>query len=331
VLNAYWNAMAKAKILIPQPIHEAGMQFIADRGYEARLAPDFTEATLLEAVQDAAGILVRTAELPASVINAGKSLKVIARHGVGYDNIEVKAATARKIPVCITARANALSVAEHVLALLLALAKRIIPYDAATRRNEWEIRNSYSAVDLDGKVMGIVGMGRIGTLVCKKAIGAFNMRVLAYDPLVPPAIIEQAGANVAPELSELIRAADVVTVHVPASPETRHLIGEKALAMMKPTAFLINTARGPLVDEAALAKALRAKQIAGAGVDVFDPEPPTPDNPLFGAPNIILTPHSAALTVECVIRMATHAAQAIMDVLEGRRPEGVVNPEVYAY
>ena len=322
--------MAKAKILMSQPIHEEGMKYITSSGYEARVAPDFSEATLIREIQDAAGFLVRTAEIPASVINAGKVLKVIGRHGVGYDNIDVKAATARKIPVCITPRANALSVAEHVLALMLALAKQIIPLDAATRKNAWEARNSCAAVDLDGKTMGIIGMGRVGTLVCKKVIGAFNMKVLAYDPLVPAATMEQAGATVVKELPELIKAADVVTVHVPSSPETRHLIGEKTLAMMKPTAFLINTARGPLVDEAALAKALREKTIAGAGVDVFDPEPPKPDNPLFGLPNIILSPHSAALTAECMIRMATHAAQAITDVLEGRRPEGVINPEVYS-
>jgi D-3-phosphoglycerate dehydrogenase len=140
--------------------------------------------------------------------------------------------------------------------------------------------------------------------------------------------MEQAGATVVTEIPDLIKAADVVTVHVPSSPQTKHLIGEKTLAMMKPTAFLINTARGPLVDEAALAKALKEKRIAGAGIDVFDPEPPKTDSPLFGAPNIVLSPHSAGLTVECVIRMATHAAQAIMDVLESRRPEGVINPEV---
>ena len=322
--------MAKAKILIPQPIHDEGMKYITSRGYEARVPPDFSEATLIKEVQDAAGLLVRTAELPGSVISAGKVLKAIGRHGVGFDNIDVKAATARKIPVCITPRANALSVAEHVLALMLALAKRIIPFDAATRKNQWEVRNSPGCVDLDGKVIGIIGMGRVGTLVCKKAIGAFDMKVLAYDPLVPPSVMEQAGATVVKEIPELIKAADVVTVHVPSSPETRHLIGEKTLALMKPTAYLINTARGPLVDEAALAKALREKKIAGAGVDVFDPEPPKADNPLFGLPNVILTPHSAALTTECMIRMATHAAQAIIDVLEGRRPEGVVNPEVYS-
>jgi D-3-phosphoglycerate dehydrogenase len=270
--------------------------------------------------------MVRTAEIPASVINAGKVLKVIARHGVGYDNIDVKAATARKIPVCITPRANALSVAEHVIALMLALAKRMLPFDAATRKNEWEVRNSYSAFDLDGKRLGILGMGRVGMLVCQKAKAAFNMEILAYDPLVPKEAMEKAGARVA-AISEILKASDFVTLHVPSMAETKGLIGAAQLKTMKRSAFLINCARGPIVDEAALVAALKAGTIAGAGLDVFDPEPPKADNPLFGLPNVVLSPHSAGLTVECVIRMATHAAQAIIDVLEGRRPEGVINPE----
>jgi D-3-phosphoglycerate dehydrogenase / 2-oxoglutarate reductase len=319
--------MAKAKILMSQPIHEEGMTYITSRGYEARVAPDFSEATLIKEVRDAAGFLVRTAEIPASVINAGALLKVIARHGVGYDNIDVKAATARKIPVCITPRANALSVAEHVLALMLVLAKRIMPFDAATRKNAWEIRNSYGAFDLDGKTIGILGMGRIGMLVSQKAKAAFNMQVLAYDPLVPAEKMREAGATVVGNVPDILKAADFVTLHVPSMPETKGMMGEAQFKMMKRSAYLINCARGPIVDEAALFRALTDGTIAGAGLDVFDPEPPRADNPLFGLSNVVLSPHSAGLTVECVIRMATHAAQAIIDVLEGRRPEGVINPD----
>ncbi len=321
------SASGKPKVMISQPIHEAGIRWLTDRGYVAQVAPDTSEATFLKEVQDAVGVLVRTALIPASVIDAGKSLKVIARHGVGFDNIDLAAATRRKIPVCITPRANALSVAEHVLALMLALAKRLFPFDAATRKNEWEIRNSYSALDLDGKVLGILGMGRIGMLVCQKAQAAFNMKILAYDPLVPKDVMEKAGAKVMP-IPEILKASDVVTLHVPSMPETKGMIGEAQLRTMRPSALLINCARGPIVDEAALVKALKEGIIAGAGLDVFDPEPPEADNPLFGLPNVILTPHSAALTAECVARMALHAAQAIVDVLEGRRPEGVINPEV---
>lgn len=317
------------KVLISQPIHQAGMQVFSERGIQARVSPDISEATLRREIQGCDGLLVRTAEIPGSVIEAAPRLKVIARHGVGYDNIDLATATRRGVVVAITPRANALSVAEHVLALMLGLAKRLVEYDSATRKHEWEIRNSYGAVDLSGKTLGILGMGRIGSLVCRKATRGLDMQALAYDPLIPREAMEQAGAKVASSVPEVLEAADVVTVHVPSTPETKGLIGEKELRMMKPSALLINTARGPLVDVAALVKALREKWIAGAGIDVFEPEPPAPDNPLFGLPNAILTPHSAALTAECVMRMATHAAQAIVEVLEGRRPEGVVNPQVY--
>jgi len=320
--------MAK-KILISQPVHEAGIKALTDKGYEARVSPDISAATLAREIKDCAGLLVRTAEIPASVINAAPALKVIARHGVGYDNIDLDAATKKGVVVAITPRANAVAVAEHVLALMLAFAKRIIPYDAATRKNEWELRNSYSAFDLDGKVLAVLGMGRIGMLVCQKAKAAFNMDVLAYDPIVPREAMEKAGGRVMTSIPEMLKLADFVTLHVPSMPETKGLIGDAQFRLMKRTAFLVNCARGPIVDEAALVRALKNNTIAGAGIDVFDPEPPKADNPLFGLPNAILSPHSAGLTVECVIRMATHAAEAIMDVLEGRRPEGVVNPQVY--
>jgi D-3-phosphoglycerate dehydrogenase len=319
-------ATSKPKVLISQPIHESGMRVLSEK-FETRVSPDPSETTLAKEIKDCAGLLVRTAPIPASVIEAASGLKVIARHGVGYDNVDVAAATRRKVLVCITPRANALSVAEHVLALMLALAKRMLPFDAATRKNEWEVRNSYSAFDLDRKTLGIIGMGRIGMLVCQKARAAFDMDVLAYDPLVPKETMEKAGARVT-AIPEILKASDFVTLHVPSMPETKGMIGEAQLKMMKRSAYLINCARGPIVDEAALVKALKDGTIAGAGLDVFDPEPPKADNPLFGLPNVILSPHSAGLTVECVIRMATHAAQAIVDVLEGRRPEGIINPEV---
>jgi D-3-phosphoglycerate dehydrogenase len=318
---------SKPKVLIPQPIHESGMRVLREK-CDVRVAPDFSEATLVREARDCFGFLVRTAPIPGSVIEAATGLRVIARHGVGYDNIDMATATRRGVIVAITPRANALSVAEHVLALMLALAKRLIEYDVATRKNEWEVRNGYGAADLSGKVLGILGMGRIGSLVCKKAKMGLDMEILAYDPLVPAAAMEQAGATVVKDVPSLLKAADVVTVHAPSTPETKGLIGETQLRMMKRSGFLINCARGPVVDEAALVRALRERWIAGAGLDVFDPEPPTASNPLFGLSNVILTPHTAALTAECVERMAVHSAQAIVDVLEGRRPEGILNPQV---
>jgi phosphoglycerate dehydrogenase-like enzyme len=219
-------------------------------------------------------------------------------------------------------------VAEHVLALMLALTKKIVPYDRATRKSNWEIRNSFSAVDLDGKILGVIGMGRTGTLVCQKANAAFNMEVLVYSPRASREMIEKAGGKKVSGIPELLKVSDIVTLHVPLTGETSGLIGEAEFHMMKPSAFLINCARGPLVNEEALFTALKDGIIAGAGLDVFDPEPPKDDNPLFGLTNVVLSPHSAGLTAECVMRMASQAAQSIIDVLEGRRPEGVINPEV---
>jgi D-3-phosphoglycerate dehydrogenase / 2-oxoglutarate reductase len=323
------GSTGRSKILITQPIHESGKELLIKKGYDVRVASDITEATLAREVRDVSALLVRTAEIPASVIEAGRVLRVIARHGVGFDNIDVAAATRRKVPVCITPRANAVSVAEHVLALMLALAKKIVPYDRATRMSNWEIRNSFDAVDLDGKILGVIGMGRTGTLVCQKAKAAFNMEVLVYSPRASREMIEKAGGKKVSSIPELLKASDIVTLHVPLTGETGGLIGEAELHMMKPSAFLINCARGPVVNEGALFRALKDGIIAGAGLDVFDPEPPGDDNSLFGLTNVVLSPHSAGLTAECAKRMSSQAAQSIIDVLEGRRPEGVVNPEVF--
>ena len=319
----------KLKILITQPIHESGESLLIQKGYDVRVASNIKEETLAREIRDVSGLLVRMAKIPASVIDAGRALKVIARHGVGYDNIDVAAATRRKIPVCITPQANAVSVAEHVLALMLALTKRIIPYDRAVRKDNWEIRNSYNAVDLDGKILGVIGMGRTGTMVCQKAKAAFNMEVLVYSPRASRERIEKAGGKKVSGIPELLKVSDVVTLHVPLTGETGRLIGEAEFHMMKPSAFLINCARGPVVNERALFRALKDGIIAGAGLDVFDPEPPGEDNPLFGLTNVVLSPHSAGLTAESVMRMSSQAAQCLIDVLEGKCPEGVINPEVF--
>jgi len=231
------------------------------------------------------------------MIAAAKQLKVIGRHGVGVDNIDVKAATKKGIVVVYTPNANATSVAEHTLTAIGALAKRAVAYDRATREGRWEIRNSYKAVDLDGKTLGLVGIGRIGSMVARRVAAAYNMKVIAFDPYV--------------------------------TPETRGFVNEAKLRLMKPTAFLINFSRGEVVNEKPLFEGLKENIIAAAAIDVYDPEPPLKENPLFALENILLSPHSAALTEECVIRMATGAAEGVVDVLSGRRPQFVVNPEVF--
>lgn len=321
--------MTRPRVLVSQPVHEAGMALLASR-CDVVVAPDVAAATLRAAIGEAEGLLARTAPIPADVIDAAPRLRVIARHGVGVDNIDVAAATRRGIPVAYTPDANRVSVAEQVLALLLALAKRLHEYDAATRRGAWEVRNGYGALDLAGKRLGVVGMGRVGATVAQKAGAGLDMRVLGYDPNLPREIIAAAGAEPVARLEDLLAAADAVTLHVPLTPATRGLLDARALACMRPTAFLINTSRGGVVDEAALHAALSTGRLRGAALDVFEAEPPPADHPLLALPNVIVTPHSAALTAECAVRMATGAARAIIDVLDGRRPADIVNPDVYA-
>jgi D-3-phosphoglycerate dehydrogenase len=294
------------------------------------VAPDPSVTTLKRVIAGADALLARTAPIPAELIDAAPRLRVIARHGVGVDNIAVDAATRRGIPVAYTPEANKNSVAEHALALILALAKQLPAYDRATRAGEWGIRDRYAATDLAGKTLGVVGMGRIGTLIARKAAAGFDMRVVAVDPYVPRATIAATGAEPLEALDDLLPLADVLTLHVPLLPSTRGLVAARELGRMKPTAILINTARGGVVDEPALYDALVRGTIRAAGLDVFEEEPAHGGHPLFRLPNVLVTPHAAALTGECVVRMATGAAQAIADVLRGGRPAHVVNPEVYA-
>jgi len=318
----------KQKILIVQPIHERGVQVFDDR-FEVRVASDASVATVMKEIKGVEGVVVRTAPFPREIIEAADALKVIGRHGVGVDNIDVQAATEKGIVVVNTPNANATSVAEHTLTAIGALAKRAVVYDRATREGRWEIRNSYKAVDLDGKTLGLVGIGRIGSMVARRVAAAYNMKVIAYDPYVTPEKARELGVTLCAQVDDVFRQADVVSLHTPLTPETRGFVNEAKLRLMKPAAFLINLSRGEVVNEKALCEALKSGVIAGAAIDVYDPEPPLKGNPLFALENILLSPHSAALTQECVIRMATGAAEGVVDVLSGKRPQFVVNPEVF--
>lgn len=320
--------MPKKKVLITQAIHESGVELL-EGDFEVKVADDYSVEGLKKEVKDAYAIIARTAPVPKEVIDAAPNLQVIGRHGVGVDNIDVAAATARGIPVVFTPNANALSVAEWTLTVISALSKGLLIYDKATRQGQWGRRNEYTIIDLDQKTLGLVGIGRIGSLVAAKAQGAYNMKVLGYDPYIKPERAEGLGVSLRDSLEEVLRESDFVSLHLPLTPESRGLISKKELALLKPTSFLINAARGGIVDEAALAEALSTGKLAGAALDVFTQEPPSKDSPLWDLDNIIVAPHIAALTIECVIRMATTVARNVRDVLEGRRPEFVVNPEVY--
>ena len=322
-------APAKRRILFIQRVHERGHALAVERDdididvYEGR-DPD----EIRRRIVDADAIVVRTAVIDRSVIDAGPRLAIISRHGVGYDAVDIAAAAERSIPVTITPLANSVSVAEHAMFLLLALAKNARENDAAVRAGRFEAaRVSMKPFDLAGRNLLVVGFGRTGSRVAPRAIG-FGMNVHAIDPCVDRSVMEAAGCTVADDLHAVLPEMDAVTVHTPLNRDTRGIIGARELALMKPTAFVVNTARGGVVAEDALLAALEAGRIGGAGLDVFEdePTPPRTDHPLLGFDNVIVSPHCAGVTIESSMRMAEYSVRNVLDCFDGRLdPEVVVN------
>jgi D-3-phosphoglycerate dehydrogenase len=288
-----------------------------------------------DAVREAAGtasaVWVRyPARLGRDIIRRAPSLVVISTSGRGTDAIDIPAATEHGIAVVNNPGLGTVPVSEHTVALMLDLAKQTKRADERVRGGDgWADRAASSQIELEGRTLGLIGLGNIGSEVARKCVAAFRMRVLAYDPYVPPGKAEAVGATLVKDLARVLREADVVSVHAELTDETRGLIGAAELQLMRPDAFLINTARGPIVQQSALVQALREGWIRGAALDVFDPEPPTPDSPLFGLANLILTPHVAGLTAEAAHQLALSAATQILQVLRGERPPHLVNPEVW--
>ena len=313
----------KYNILISEPIADAGKQYLLDKGYEVKTGRGITKEILIEEVKDYHAILARTAIFPAEVLEAGAELKVIARHGVGVDNIDIEAATRLGIQVTNAPESNGNSVAEHTLGLIIAVARNFLPHDQELRGGNFGIRNTQVGCDLDGKVLGIIGTGRIGRMVAKKAVNGLGMKAIGFDPYADTSTI--TGIEMHDTIEKVLKMSDFVSLHLPATEETIGLIGAKELGLMRPTAYLINCARGGIINENDLAVVLAEKKIAGAALDVLAAEPPDYSNPLFKANNIIVTPHSAALTWECMDRMALHAAQRIYEVLSGKTPTWPVN------
>ncbi len=312
------------KVLIPQDIVEEGKAWLRERGYEIKMGSGETADDIARDVVDCDAILARTAPFPAKVFEAGKKLKVISRHGVGYDNIDVAKCTELGIWVTFAPESNATSVAEYAIGCIIALARNFTRSDREIRSGNWEFRNQMMGSDLAGKVLGIVGFGKIGRWVAKKAALGLDMKVISYDPYVAA---EQCPDYVTMSASweDLFSSSDFVTLHVPGGRETNGIVGRKEFSLMKQTAFLINAARGAVVREAELIEALTQGTIAGAALDVYSKEPPDKDNPLFTLDNVVLTPHNCTLTRECMARMALHAAQGIDEVLSGRKPTWPVN------
>ncbi len=288
-----------------------------------------TKKELKQAIADVDGfICLLTDKVDKSIINAGKKLKVISNYAVGFDNIDVKAATKKKIAVTNTPGVLTQAVAEHTFALLMAISRRIVEADKLTRKGKypgWK-PDLLLGAQLQGKTLGIIGMGRIGTVVAKIATRGYGMKVVYYSQHRDEAGEKETGA-IYTTFEDVLCTSDFVSLHVPLNEKTRHLIGEKQLAMMKPTAYLINTSRGGVIDENALVNALQNKTITGAALDVFEFEPKLSKG-LKELDNVVLTPHIASATLEARSGMAEMAVENLLAVLEGRKPLSIVNPEV---
>lgn len=319
--------MAK-KIFIPQEIAESGKIFLRENGYEIKESNDHSTDALKRDIADCEAVLSKTLFFPEEVLKAGKVLKVIGKHGVGPDNVvDVATATRLGIYVVNTPTANANSVAEHTIGFIIALAKRFITMDRATREGDFDIPARLNSVELEGKTLGLAGLGRIGTAVAKKAYFGLDMKVKGYDPYAQKAGLPDY-IEIVDNSDDIFSSSDFVSLHMPSTLETKGMIDAGKLKLMKPNAYLINCARGNLINEVDLIKTLKSKLIAGAALDVFEDEPPKPNNPLFALPNVILTPHSAALSKEALDRMSYYAAMGIHEVLSGKKPTWPVNSSV---
>ncbi len=311
------------RVLVCDPLDERGLRLLEEFA-SVDVRTGLSEAELIEIIPAYDAMIVRSGtRVTAAVIEAGKRLQAIGRAGVGVDNIDVEAATRRGIIVVNTPTANTIAAAEHTIAMMLALARQIPAADASLREGRWD-RKRFIGVEVRNKTLGVIGLGRIGTEVAKRAQG-LAMEVIAYDPFVSAEHASRFGIQFTTDLDEVLRRADFVTLHTPLTETTRGLIGERELALMKPTARLINCARGGLIDEEALLRALDEGRLAGAALDVFAQEPPPPDHPLLRHPKVVLTPHLGGSTREAQASVAEEIAQQILAVLEGRLPHHAVN------
>jgi D-3-phosphoglycerate dehydrogenase / 2-oxoglutarate reductase len=313
-------------VLIAGKLHPAGLALLeAAPGVTYTHIEEISEPSYQDHLAKADGMVIRTQPMGAASIAKASKLQVVSRHGVGYDAVDVAALNTRNIPLCIVGDVNSVSVAEHSMMLILACAKQLIRSDNAVRKGPWGWRNKLEQGEVSGKRLLIIGFGRIGRHLATMASG-FGMQIAAYDPYL--AKNGWPAGNVAPvaDLAAGLAQADFVSVHIPKADGP--ILGAAQIAGMKRGAIIVNTARGGIVDESALADALHTGQIAAAGLDVFDAEPPTPDHPLLAFDQVILTPHTAGLTREAAERMATASVQNVLDHFAGRLdPALIVNKD----
>lgn len=321
---------SKGIVLLPQPIEEEAGAILKNSGLRPMVAPDASPETVVPLMEKAWALVLRTGiTITRELIEGADELATISRTGGGVDNVDLAAATEKGIIVTSSLGVNTNSVVEHCLALMMALFKQLPLMDREVRKGNFPIRYKNLPRDLQGKTLGIVGFGRIGSQLAENCRSIFGMKILAHDLYLN----QQARAELATSveftsIEQLFERADAVSLHIPLSDQTRGLVDRKLLELMKPGAVIINTSRGEVIQEADLVDALRGGRIAGAGLDVFEQEPPPFDSPLFDLDNALMTPHTAALTGECVLRMATSAAERVVNLWQGYIPENIANPEV---
>jgi len=311
--------LSRPVVIVTEPIHPDAMALLSAHA-DARVAPGWDEESLLSCIGDAEGVIVRgLGAFTRRLFEAAPRLRIVARHGAGYDNVDLEAARDHGVIVTNTPDATTASVAEHTLALLLAVARRVALGDRGLRAGDWGVRERCTGIDLAGRTLGVIGFGRIGRRVAALCHHGLGMEVVYHDVQPLPADPQLPARCLA--LEDLLAAADAITLHVTLGPSTRHLIGRRELALVKPSAILINASRGPVVDEAALLEALQAGRLGGAGLDVFEEEPVRGVHPLCAFENVVLTPHIASQTPQTRRQMAMDAVENVLAVLAGQRPK----------
>lgn len=315
------------KFVMTQAVCPQGMELLKDIA-KVYVADNGDPNNYLDEMRDADALIVRIAKCDGKAIAGSPALKVIGRTGVGYDSVDVAEATKRGIPVVITPGANNRSVAEHAVAMMFALSKNLYEAQTEMLRGNWKIRDAKKAFELEGKTVGVIGLGAIGRETAKICQGC-GMKLAGYDPFLSREKIEALGADYYENYEDLLKVSDIVTIHVPLTEGTRNMIAKPQLEMMKDTALLINCSRGGIVNEQDLVEALKNGTIAGAGTDVYCNEPPATDDPLLNCPNLIVSPHSAAQTREAVIKMAQMCVRGCLAVCQGKKWPYVADKSVY--
>lgn len=319
-----------AKVVISHRLHDDGMAVLEKAGVDVVITNSGEPKDMLPELRDADAVIIRIGSIDRATMLECPNLKAIGRPGVGVDDVDVAAATELGIPVVIAPGANTRSVAEHAMAMMFACAKDLIRSDREMRKGNFGIRSSYKAFELCGKTLGLVGYGHIGSVLAGMAAG-IGMNVIVYDPFVKREAVEEAGYGYRAAMADVLREADVVSLHTPLTPETRNMIGEAELNLMKKDAILINCARGGIVDEVALNRALDAGRIHSAGTDVVVHEPISTDDPIFAHDNIVVSPHMAGQTREAASGVATLAAEGVVAVIKGEKWAKVCNPRAYEH